>query len=174
MNPRNLYKRYIPQNQHFKDHQFLKHLGEWLHDPSLWHLNRRSAANAVAIGFFISFIPLPGQVFLAALAAVFARVNLPLTVTSVFLSNPLTMAPMFLIAYKVGASILEIPADQIHFVLSYEWLSQTLIHIWKPLLLGCFILGVFTAAMGRILVLLLWRLHLIRRWRSRRNQSLNK
>lgn len=171
MNLRKLYKRYIPERQHFHDHQYFRHLGNWLHDPNLWHLNRRSAANAVAIGLFISFIPLPGQIILAAIAAVIARVNLPLTVTSVFLTNPVTMGPLMIIAYKVGASILNEPAHVTHFELTYQWLSETLVLIWKPLVLGCFILGVFVAAIGHVLVRLLWRLHLIRRLKRRRNRD---
>ena len=170
MDPRKLYKRYIPQRQHFSDHQHLKHLGAWLHDPNLWHLNRRSAANAVAVGFFISYIPIPGQIILAALIAVIARINLPLTVTAVFLTNPITMGPMFLLAYKVGATVLDIPPEINHFEISIDWLSETMVHIWKPLLTGCFILGVFVSAIGNLLVRLLWRLHLVRRWRARREK----
>lgn len=170
MDPRKLYKQYIPQRQHFDDHQYFKHLGEWLHDPNLWHLNRRGAANAVAVGFFLSFVPLPGQVIFAAIIAIFARLNLPLTVTAVFLTNPITMAPLFLLAYKVGAAILDIPAEHIHFELSFAWLSETLIHIWKPLLTGCFVLGVFSAAIGNVLVRFLWRFHLVHRWKTRHNR----
>ncbi len=167
MDPRKLYKRYVPQRQHFHNHQSLKILGEWLHDPNLWHLNRRSAANAIAVGFFLAFVPIPGQVILAALCAILAHINLPLTVTAVFLTNPITMGPMFLLAYKVGAVILDIPAEVLHFELSFHWLSETLVHIWKPLLTGCFVLGVFSAAIGNLLIRLLWRLHLVRRWKKR-------
>ncbi len=170
MDPRKFYKQYIPQRQHFDDHQYFKHLGDWFHEPNLWHLNRRSAANAVAVGLFISYIPIPGQVILAALVAIFARINLPLAVTSVFLTNPITMGPMFLLAYNVGATVLDIPAEITHFELSYQWLSETMVHIWKPLLTGCFILGVFVSAIGNLLVRILWRFHLVRRWRNRRSQ----
>ncbi len=171
MDPRKLYKRYIPQRQVFDEHKYFKHLGEWIHEPNLWHLNRRSAANAVAVGFFISYIPLPGQVIMAIFAAIFARINLPLTVTAVFLTNPITMGPMFLLAYKVGATVLDVPAELTHFELSYQWLSETMVHIWKPLLIGCFILGVFVSAIGNVLVRLIWRLHLVRRWRNRRSRQ---
>lgn len=167
MDPRKLYKRYVPQRHHFDNHQSLKHLGDWLHDPNLWHLNRRSAANAVAVGFFLAFIPIPGQVILAAFFAILGRINLPLTVTAVFLTNPITMGPIFLLAYKVGAVMLDVPAESLHFELSFHWLSETLVHIWKPLLTGCFVLGVFSAAIGNLLVRLFWRLHLVRRWKKR-------
>ena len=107
---------------------------------------------------------------MAAFVAIIARINLPLTVTSVFLTNPITMGPMFLLAYKVGATVLDIPAESTHFELSYQWISETLVHIWKPLLTGCFILGVFASAIGNVLIRLLWRLHLVRRWKNRRSR----
>ncbi len=171
MDPRKFYKQYIPQRHHFDEHQYLKHFGEWLQDPNLWHLSRRSAANAVAVGFFISYIPLPGQVIMAIIVSIIARINLPLTVTAVFLTNPITMGPMFLLAYKVGATILDVPASLTHIELSYSWLSETLVHIWKPLLTGCFILGVFVSAIGNVLVRVLWRIHMVRRWKNRRSRK---
>jgi len=171
MDPRKLYKQYVPQRQHFNEHQYLKHLGDWFHDQNLWHLNRRSAAKAIAVGFFISFIPLPGQVIIAAIVAIAARINLPLTVSAVFLTNPITMGPLFLLAYEVGATVLGVPAELTHFELSYHWLSETMVHIWKPLLTGCFILGVFASAVGNVLVRILWRLHLVRRWKKRRSSK---
>lgn len=170
MNFRDLYKRYIPQRQHFDDHQHFKHLGRWLHEPNLWHLNRRSAASAVAIGLFLSFAPIPGQMFLAAIVAVWARVNLPLAVSAVFFTNPITMGPLMYLAYKIGATVLNLPIEVTHFELSVEWLSETFGQIWKPLLLGCFVCGVFCAALGHVFVRLLWRLHLIQRWRNRKHR----
>ncbi len=168
MDPKKLYKRYIPEQQHFHDHHYFRHFGNLLHDPNLWHLNRRSAANAVAAGLFIAFIPVPGQTIIAALVAILARFNLPLTVTSVFLTNPITMGPLFLLAYKIGAVVMGMNVSNAHFEFSYQWFSDTLFHIWKPLLTGCFILGVFSAAMGKLLIRLFWRLHLVRRWKKRR------
>ncbi len=105
---------------------------------------------------------------LAALVAVIAKVNLPLTVTAVLFTNPITMGPLMLIAYKIGAIVLNVPASLTTFEMSFTWLSETFETIWEPLLVGCFILGVFFAAIGNLLVRLLWRLHLIQRWKRRR------
>ena len=46
--------------------------------PRLWHLNRHSAAGAVAIGLFCGLIPGPLQMIGAAIGALVFRVNLPL------------------------------------------------------------------------------------------------
>ena len=51
----------------------------------------------------MAFLPVPFQMVLAALGALWRRVNLPLAVALICITNPLTMAPAFYLCYKVGA-----------------------------------------------------------------------
>ena len=68
----------------------------------MWHINRRSVSTAIFIGLFCAFIPLPSQMLLAALIAIWLKVNLPLSVALVWVSTLITMGPMFYFAYKLG------------------------------------------------------------------------
>jgi uncharacterized protein (DUF2062 family) len=111
-------------------HRHLKILGPLIHDPNLLHLNRRSVSGAVSVGLFIAFIPVPFQMLLAAITSIFVRVNLPISVGLVWVSNPLTMPPLFYFAYKLGAWILHAPPQHFTFELSFDWLSQSLGMIW--------------------------------------------
>ena len=83
-------------------------LGDWVYASNLWHLNRYSASMAFFVGLFVAFMPIPGQVVVAAVLAVLLRCNLPLAVSLVFVTNPLTMAPVFYLAYEIGALIVAI------------------------------------------------------------------
>lgn len=169
MNLREIFRRNIPQQKHLHASESLRLFGQRLHDPDLWHLNRRSAAGGLALGLFLAWIPLPGQLVLGALGAMALRVNLPLTVVGVCLTNPLTMAPAFLFAYKLGSVLLQHAATHpVEFQFSWQWFSATLLQIWQPLLLGCLIMGAVSAVGGYFIVRLLWRMHLIRRWKERR------
>jgi len=49
-----------------------------LSDPIMWHLNRRTAAGGIAVGLFISWIPVPLQMVVAAFVAAVLRVHVPL------------------------------------------------------------------------------------------------
>ena len=119
------------------------------------------------MGLFVAFIPIPLQMVLAAIAAIVLRVNVPAAVLGAWFTNPLTMAPAFLLSYRIGAFLLRQPATLTDFEMSFPWLTETIGHIWQPLLLGSLVLGVFCAVLGNILTRGLWRLHLVRRWKQR-------
>ena len=44
---KHLMRRLAPDNKTLKEHRHFKVFGQWLLDPNLWHLNRRSAAGSV-------------------------------------------------------------------------------------------------------------------------------
>ena len=88
--PRKLFKRIMPPREVIQRHRFLSWMGDSLHDNNLWHINRHSAAMAVAIGLFCAFLPMPMHMALAAALAIGLHGNLPVAVTMVWVSNPLT------------------------------------------------------------------------------------
>ncbi len=158
---RQFIKRWLPDHGTIRNHHALQLFGTMLHEPNLWHLNRRSAAGAFAVGLFVAFVPIPFQMVLAAAIAIVARVNLPLSVALVFTTNPLTMPPLYFFCYKLGAWLLSEPPRHFHFQLSMHWLLSEMGGIWKPFLLGSFLVGTFSAVLGYSLVRLLWRLSVV-------------
>lgn len=143
-----------------------------LGDPALWSLNRRNVTRAVALGLFIAFIPLPAHVVLAALMAVALRVNLPVTLTAVFITNPLTMVPLYMAAYWVGALLLGIDMQPRTSNQSLQafWHGP----FWQPFLLGCLVLGLAIAVLGYVLLGALWHTSLVRKYHQRKRERKNK
>ena len=76
--------------------------GPLLEHPNIWRLNRRSVAGCVAAGFFAGLIPGPVQVLSAAVCSVLFKVNLPVAIAVTFYTNPLTIVPLYLLAYQYG------------------------------------------------------------------------
>jgi len=169
--PKKLIKKYMPDHKTIKEHKHLKIFGSLIHDPNLWHMNRRSVSGAFAVGFFCAFVPIPFQMVLAAAIAIVVRVNLPISVALVWISNPITMPPMFYAAYKLGAMVMGQVPSQVKFVLSWEWISTEMSLIWQPFLLGCFIFGVVCSIAGYFGIRLLWRLHIVKAWQERKNKK---
>ena len=154
--------------------KWLDFLGPRLHDPSLWHLNRRSAAGGLALGMFCTFIPVPFQMAIAAIGAFMFRVNILIAVPTVWISNPITMPAIFYFCYLLGTEMLNTPATEVEFNLSWSWLSTTLGDIWQPFLLGCFTVSTITSLAAFLLVHGLWRLHIISHLKQRRLRRLVK
>lgn len=175
--PRRVFKRYMPHPDSIREHKSLRFLGKLTHDPNLWHLNRHSVARAMAIGLFAALIPLPLQMLLAAILAVPVRANLPISVGLVWLTNPLTMPPVFYCTYKVGSWILQVPAGEIdqlwprisHFISEPSW--ELLTNLWSPilapLLVGSLLSGVLIGALGYCLTRVYWRWWVRHNWRKR-------
>lgn len=168
--PKKFLKRFMPDHRVIREHRHLRIFGRLLHDPNLFHLNRRSASGAFANGLFWAFMPMPFQMLPASLLAILFRVNLPLSIALVWVTNPLTMPPIFYFCYKVGSWLLDVPVHPMEAEFSMEWLQAELSLIWQPFLLGCFVVGTLSSLLGYFGVRGLWRLHLIRHWQHKKRE----
>lgn len=170
--PKKLFRRYLPTSRDLRRHGSLRlFIGERLHDPNVWHLNRRSVAGGVAIGLFIAWAPIPLQMATAAVLALLFRVNLPLSVILVWITNPLTMAPMYWFCYRVGVWILGMDMIRAPFEPSIAWLWQEIERIWQPLLVGSVVVGGLSALAGYFLTRIIWRVVVIRYMNRRRRMA---
>lgn len=145
---------------------FLRPFGAAIHDPALWRLDRHGASKAFAVGLFMAWVPVPFQMALAALFALVMRVHLPLSVLAVWFSNPVTTLPMYYAAYRIGLLILGMEPGTFHIELSFAWLAEELHGLWRPLLLGCLVMGTFTATLGYFALDALWHWTLVRKYHN--------
>ncbi|MEI7796165.1 MAG: DUF2062 domain-containing protein [Methylococcaceae bacterium] len=164
--------RFIPDPEAIKRHKSLQFLGEKLHDPNLWHLNRRSISLAFAVGLFCAWIPTPTQMAIAAAGAIYFRANLPVSVALVWVTNPLTMPPLFYFAYQVGLDVMNQPAAEGDFSLTS--VLSGLGDVWQPFLLGCLIMGVISATVGYFGMKTFWAYHVKKKWTHRHEKSHKK
>lgn len=166
--PKRLIKRYTPNHETIRNHKHLRIFGKLLHDPNLWHMNRRSVAGAFAVGLFWAFIPIPFQMIAAAATAIPARVNLTLAVALVWITNPITIPPMFYGAYLVGTKVLGRPMESGDFQPTMEWFTNSMSQIWLPLYLGSLICAIIAATLGYFTIRGLWRLQIATQWKNRK------
>jgi len=165
--PRKFLKRYSPSPKTIRENKALSFLGETIHQPCLWHMNRHSVARAFAIGLFCMWLPTPLQSVIAAILAIYFRAHLPLSVALVFITNPITIPPMFYFAYKLGSFLLGLDPEPVPMDLSWQWFTTTLGHIWQPLLFGSLILGIISSMVGYLGIQIIWRKSIRRRWQER-------
>lgn len=166
--PKELLRRHLPKADEIRANPALRPLGLLLHRREIWQLNRRTAAGAAFIGLFCAFLPIPLQMLPAAALVVVFRCNLPIAIVLVWISNPLTIAPMFYFTYRLGAWLLDMRVEVETIDLSLGWIWANLTRIGYPLIFGSLLCGWVAGVSGFVVVRVVWRLHVIRRWRARR------
>ncbi len=166
--PRNFIRRYTPDAEKVRNHRHLQFLGSHLHAHDLWHLNRESVAKGFAVGFFWALIPIPMQMIFASITAIVWRANLPLSFALVWITNPLTIVPVFYLLYLLGSWMtghhaMDLPPD-----VSIDWCRAVLSEIWLPLVIGSLTGAIIAGFIGYYGIHLLWRMHVVRRWKRSR------
>ncbi len=165
--PKNLLRRYLPDRHAVSEHPALRPVSRWLSNPEIWHLHRRSVSGATFIGLFCAFLPLPFQMLIASFLAIVSRCNLPVAFALVWITNPLTIPPMFYFAYRLGAWLTGQDVEVEGIELSLDWLGENTGTIGYPLVIGSLVCGWVAGVSGFVVVRVGWRAHVIRRWRER-------
>ncbi len=124
----------------------------------------------MAVGLFSAFVPIPLQMLLAATLAIPVRANLPISVGLVWLTNPITMPPVFYCTYKLGAWILQVPPRSLPETMSLDWVTEQLSSLWQPLLLGSLVSGVVLAILAYFGTMIYWRWWIRHNWRKRQER----
>lgn len=175
--PRKFFRKYVPDAREVRRHRLVAPFARWLKHPNLWHLNRRSVPGAVAIGLFSGLVPGPLQMLSALLLAIPLRKNLPVALLLTFYTNPLTIVPLYLVAYQYGALLLgergrprEVPEfemDWADWAGSLQALVDWTLSLGKPLAVGLVALALTLAAAGYLAARVGWRLYVTLAWRAR-------
>lgn len=155
--PRRFFKKFAFKRETLARQWYLRPVRGLFRDSRLWAINRRNVVPAFAAGLFIAFMPVPGHVLIAVLFAFSVRISIAVTAATTFVCNPLTIGPMYYLAYRLGLMLLGMEPETFYIELSIEWLSSELSRIWRPLLLGTTLLGMLAALLGYLLLSLTWR-----------------
>ena len=123
-----------------------------------------AVARGLALGVFIGFTPTFGiQILLAIALAYLLRQNKLATFVGIFVTNPLTAPIIYGLEYEIGRILLGMPAvySRAAFELSLNWHMGA--QVFKPLVLGCLVLGIPAAIIAYALGLRF--VPALRRWK---------
>jgi uncharacterized protein (DUF2062 family) len=95
-------RRLLPTRERLHKSRWLAWLGPRLHNPILWRWSRHEVALGAALGVFFSLILPLAHMPLSAAAAVAMRANIPMAMAATWVINPVTMAPIYYSAYRLG------------------------------------------------------------------------
>ncbi|MDP3809709.1 MAG: DUF2062 domain-containing protein [Hydrogenophaga sp.] len=165
-------KRWFPSREHLTRSRWLGPLAHHFQDEGLWQLDRGSVARGVAIGLFFGLL-LPLAQFLFAVAfAIWLRGHVAVAAAATFVTNPLTFAPLYWLAHRIGSTLLGrspkqadadaalVEAQAQATAAAQGWFSATweaVVNAGAPLMVGLAVMAVAGALIGFVLVWLLWR-----------------
>lgn len=169
----------LPTRAQIHENRWLRWLGPLLRRPRLWRWSRRGVALGVALGVFFGLLVPVAQIPLSVGASVLLRANVPAAAVSTLVTNPLTFAPLYYAAYKLGhwvsgktgltesvpfgsnaAQAAGVPPQDIR-------LWQRLSTVGKPLLLGLSIIATLMGLLSYGVVTVIWH---VWTWYKRRGR----
>ncbi len=118
-------------------------------------VNRRMITRGIWIGLFWGFIPMPMQMAAVLATMPFFRFNVPIAISMVWLSNPVTMPPMYYMEYLTGNFILGLDGVQ-NIELTLDWFSNNIKDIFIPLYVGTAFYSIVVSTLIYVLINWLW------------------
>ncbi len=120
-----------------------------------FNINRKMITKGVWVGLFWGFIPMPMQMLAVVATTPFVRFNIPIAIAMVWLSNPITMPPMYYMEYLTGNFILG--QDGIDGItLTLEWFSENMGDIFLPLYVGTAFYSIIVSSLVYFVLNWLW------------------
>jgi len=149
----------------------------WLDRHELFSFTRRPLARGLAIGLLCGLIPGPLQVAFTLVLCSLLRANVVIGVVTTFYTNPLTIVPLYALAFQIGSAVLPgeqrmpafdagVAADGWLRALA-EWVSA----LGWPLVVGLPLMGCWFAMNGYVLFTWWWLRPIVARGRRMRRHA---
>ena len=184
------YKKYLPKKEAILKNRFIKWIGPAILNPQLWRFSRKGVALGVGLGIFFGFLIPLAQIPVSAISATILRANVPTAIASTLITNPVTFAPIYVVAYKLGNTLLgekpnpqsiekvskgitlsDIPEEQQKIIKEKSWFNKVL-SFSKPLVIGLAIFAVAGSLTTYLAILWVWWVWIKIKRKSKRRKFL--
>ena len=130
-------------------------------------VNRRSISRGIWFGLFWAFIPMPFQMLGVMALTPFIRFNVPIAIAMVWLSNPVTMPPMYYMEYLTGNFLLSWEGIS-NVELTMHWFKTHWDEIVIPLYVGAAFYSIVVSTLIYMIIDWLWVRSAKHEWRQRK------
>lgn len=152
--------------QHFKNLSKKQKLKEYFHEIFSVSKDPRNFAFSVAIGIFIGlFFPMGLQTIFLLPISILLGCNLFIAWLFTFISNPITIIPIYFFVFRIGELVTSLEISQIKIeILLNEMTLKSIFDLGKEGLLiffsGAFVTALFSAFLAFIISFQLMKLYL--------------
>ena len=148
-------RRIFKSKKHNPDSKLAKILDKYNIPREYFSINRKSVSKGVLVGLFWGFIPMPMQMLAVILTTPFIRFNVPIAISMVWLSNPLTMPAMYYMEYLTGNFLLGKPGIE-HIEMTLDWFEKHIGDIFIPLYVGTAFYSIVVSYIIYLIINCLW------------------
>ena len=166
-------RRLFKQAKYDPNGKMAKLLEKYRIPKEYFSINRRMVSRGVLVGLFWGFIPMPFQMLAVIFTTPLLRFNVPIAISMVWLSNPLTMPAMYYMEYKTGIFLLGLPRLE-NIELSLEWFQSHLGDIFVPLYVGTAFYSIVVSFLIYLLINWLWIVSVRHEKRSKKRERREK
>jgi uncharacterized protein (DUF2062 family) len=162
-------RKVFKKKKHDPDSKIGKILEKYNIPREYFSINRKSVSKGVLVGLFWGFIPMPMQMLAVVMTTPFVRFNIPIAISMVWLSNPITMPPMYYMEYLTGNFILG--KEGLHNVeLTVDWFKDNIGDIFIPLYVGTAFYSIVVSYIVYLIINWLW-IHSVKREKEHKRQK---
>ena len=148
-------RKIFKNKKHNPDSKIGKILDKYHIPREYFSINRKSISKGVLVGLFWGFIPMPMQMLAVILTTPFVRFNVPIAISMVWLSNPITMPPMYYMEYLTGNLLLGRPGIE-HIQMTLDWFEKHIGDIFIPLYVGTAFYSIVVSYLIYLMINWLW------------------
>ena len=147
--------RPLPRRSNVHRYPILKWFSNTAYERSyLWSFRGKTVIPALFWGLWIAMLPIVGlQMLVVFFLAILLRTNLPVIVALQWISNPLTMGPIYFADYQIGMTFLDLVGVDYErnklLKRTYDWSDfnysdlLALVDTFPPMMIGGSIIGIF-------------------------------
>lgn len=137
------------------NHKLKKFIEKYKIPREYLSINRKSISRGVMIGLFWAFIPMPMQMLGVLALTPFIKFNVPIAISMVWLSNPITMPFMYYMEYQTGNFLLG--REELENIdLTLDWFSENWDNILYPLYVGTIPYSILLSSLAYYIINILW------------------
>lgn len=137
------------------NHKLKKFIEKYKIPREYLSINRKSISRGVMIGLFWAFIPMPMQMLGVLALTPFIKFNVPIAISMVWLSNPITMPFMYYMEYQTGNFLLG-REELANIDLTLDWFSENWDNILYPLYVGTIPYSILLSSLAYYIINILW------------------
>ncbi|WP_293879885.1 DUF2062 domain-containing protein [Sphingomonas sp.] len=168
---------HLPTRETIAANRWLAPFAPHLLNNGLWRLNRRSVPRGVALGLFAGLAVPFAHTIIAALLAIPLRANVLIAAGTTVVSNPITWIVIFPLERSIGRFLIGL--NHINPAVHVAAQAGSSVHGWLSVVLktsgeialGSVVLAIAAGVVGYVLVSLIWRFRMARKWRGRHDRG---